>query len=231
MIPAAVIDALRPVTGELHATAAASGGGCINETVRVAGTDGRCWFLKLNRADFSDVFAAEAEGLEELRRANALRVPRVHACGVAGEHAYLLLDDLELTGQADSEVAAKLGEGLARQHRFTAERYGWHRDNHIGATPQPNGWCDDWITFFRDRRLKFQLELAVRNGYASVVQPDGERVLENIEPFFTGYTPMPSLLHGDLWGGNWGVTATGEPVIFDPAVYYGDREADLAMTR
>ncbi len=231
MLPATVIDALEPVTGKLAADVSAAGGGCINETLRIAGTDGRRWFLKLNRADFADVFAAEAEGLEELRRADAIRVPRVQACGVAGRNAYLLLDDLQMTGRSTPAVAAKLGEQLAALHRYTAGRFGWHRDNHIGATEQLNGWYDDWIEFFRERRLKYQLDLAMRNGYASVVQPDGERVLENMDRFFDGYTPVPSLLHGDLWGGNWGVTATGEPAIFDPAVYYGDREADLAMTR
>jgi fructosamine-3-kinase len=104
---------------------------------------------------------------------------------------------------------------LAKLHRVTGPRFGWHRDNHIGLSPQQNSWCDDWATFFWERRIRPQAE---RAG----LQIKRTKLLEN-------HKPQPSLLHGDLWSGNVGFTAEG-PVIFDPAVYYGDREADLAMT-
>jgi len=111
---------------------------------------------------------------------------------------------------------------LAALHRRQAARFGWARDNTIGATPQANGWCESWTMFWRERRLAPQLALAARNGYRIDVPPVW-RLLE-------GHEPAPSLLHGDLWSGNAGFLPDGAPVLFDPAVYYGDREADLAMT-
>ena len=111
-----------------------------------------------------------------------------------------------------------------------APRFGWPRDNTIGTTPQVNAWGDDWAEFFRDRRIAPQLALAARNGHGGALQRDGERLLAAIPALLAGHAPAPSLLHGDLWSGNAACLATGEPVIFDPAVYYGDREADLAMT-
>jgi protein-ribulosamine 3-kinase len=124
-----------------------------------------------------------------------------------------------------------LGERLALQHRRAATAFGWRRDNTIGRTPQLNGWSESWVTFLRERRLRYQLDLAARNGYSGRLQPQADALLERLHAFFTDYQPIPSLLHGDLWGGNWAVAEDGGPVIFDPAVYYGDREADLAMTR
>ena len=128
------------------------------------------------------------------------------------------------TGQA----AARLGEALAHQHLCLSAHYGWWCNNFIGATPQFNTSSDDWVKFFRDHRLGFQLQLAAENGFHGELQAQGTQFLEKLPTFFEGYIPKPSLLHGDLWSGNWGVLESGEPVIFDPAVYYGDREADLS---
>jgi fructosamine-3-kinase len=192
-------------------------------------TDAGPVFLKLAPERESDRLEGEADGLEALARAGALRVPRVLARGVAGGQAFLALEWLEL-GRATAAAERKLGRGLAALHRVTGQRFGWHRDNTIGATPQPNAPDDDWIAFFRERRLKFQLELAAQNGHGGALQKEGTALLERLDRYFEDYSPVPSLLHGDLWGGNWGVV-DGEPVVFDPAVHYGDRECDLAMTR
>ena len=124
---------------------------------------------------------------------------------------------------------AALGQRLAGLHRSSAERFGWHRDNTIGATPQSNRWTASWIEFWRTQRLGFQLELAARNGYGGSLQRRGEQLLAQLDALLA-HDPAPSLLHGDLWGGNAAATPAGEPVLFDPACYYGDREADLAMT-
>jgi fructosamine-3-kinase len=113
---------------------------------------------------------------------------------------------------------AALGQMLAKLHRQTGPRFGWHRDNWIGATPQVNGWRDDWSEFWQECRIRPQLELARKNGF-SLPEP----------PRLKNHQPQASLLHGDLWSGNAGFIEKG-PVIFDPAVYYGDREADIAMT-
>ena len=163
-----------------------------------------------------------------MQAAQALRVPQAVCHGVAAGQAYLVLEYLPLVSQGD---AALLGRQLAQQHRVTAPQFGWTRDNWIGATPQPNGWRDDWIDFWREQRLGFQLRLAAENGYGGALQRDGEILMSRLDALFDGHTPQPSLLHGDLWGGNHGFLAeSATPVVFDPAVYFGDRECDLAMS-
>ncbi|TAN49218.1 MAG: fructosamine kinase family protein, partial [Methylococcaceae bacterium] len=204
------------------------GGGCINDTWRLQGRESD-YFIKLNAANLADMFAAEAAGLEELAATDTVRVPRVVYHGVAGKQAFLVLEYLDLRaggGAADS----RLGEQLAALHRIRQPYFGWQRDNTIGSTPQPNGAATDWIAFWSEQRLGFQLRLAAKKGGGNRLQSQGERLLENLPALFTGYQPQPSLLHGDLWGGNYAVTSADQPVIFDPACYYGDREADLAMS-
>lgn len=201
-------------------------GGDISEAFTLA--DGtRAFFVKTQPASRLDLFEAEAAGLAELEVANAVRVPRVICHGVAAGQAYLVLESLSLQPHGD---AAQLGRQLAQQHRVSAARFGGARDNWIGATPQPNAWMDDWVEFWRARRLGFQLKLAAQNGYGGALQRDGEALMARLDDFFTSYRPQPSLLHGDLWGGNHGFLADGLPVIFDPAVYFGDRECDFAMS-
>jgi fructosamine-3-kinase len=210
----------------IRAVPAAVGGGCINEAVRVPG-EGRNFFVKLNAAAKTDMFAAEAEGLRALAATHTVCVPGPVCWGVAGDVAYLVLEYLEF-GRGGK--GAELGEQLAAMHRVTQAEFGWHRDNTIGSTPQINTPCADWIGFWRERRLGYQLRLAERNGWGGELQRLGERLLVDMDTLFETYHPRPALLHGDLWGGNHGFLADGRPVIFDPAVYFGDREADLAMT-
>jgi len=208
-------------------------GGSAHQYVRWASESGDA-FVKIAAADRLPEFEAEAEGVKALAAADALRVPAVLAVGEAGAHALLALEWLELSVAAENDGAlqAQLGERLAMQHRVTAPRYGWHRDNTIGATLQSNAWDDDWGRFFRERRLGVQLDLAAANGLDARVVERGRDLGARCGAFFSSHRPVPSLLHGDLWGGNWGVVAgVQEPVIFDPAVYYGDRETDIAMTR
>lgn len=187
-------------------------------------------FIKTVPVASKDRLAGEAAGLTALATAGALRVPRVRAQGIAVTEAFLALEWIDAAG-ASSNSERRLGEGLAALHRVTGDRFGWTRDNHIGPTPQANGWLPDWSAFWRERRLQPQLELAMHRGHGRVLRAPGERLLEALDALFGDHRPQPSLLHGDLWGGNWCATADGEPVIFDPAVYYGDRETDLAMTR
>jgi fructosamine-3-kinase len=202
------------------------GGGCINQAFVIEG-DGQRYFVKTNRAELIGMFEAEAQGLAELEAAQALRVPHPVATGETADEAFLVLEFLQLGSSGDP---AEMGRGLARQHRKTAEKFGWQRSNTIGSTLQHNPWTEDWIDFLRQHRVGFQLRLAAQNGYGGKLQTLGGKLLERLEDFFPGYVPQPSLLHGDLWGGNAAFTLSGEPVVFDPAVYYGDREADLAMT-
>jgi len=202
------------------------GGGCINQAMRV-GWGAQTYFVKLNTANQVDMFAAEAQGLQELAGSHTLRVPQPVCCGEDGQSAWLVMEHLELGGRRDPVA---LGSGLATMHRVTRDRFGWVRDNTIGSTPQVNTLTDDWIDFWREHRLQFQLALAARHGHGGRLQSQGEKLLDEFPRLFAGYSPPASLLHGDLWSGNHAYTHNGEPVIFDPAVYYGDREADLAMT-
>lgn len=191
-------------------------------------TDGAArFFAKIQPAARLAWFEAEADGLAQLAAAGAVRVPGVIWAGVIAGHACLVLEYLPL--QPHGDVAA-LGRQLAQQHRVSAAGYGGARDNWIGATPQANGWLDDWIDFWRCRRLGVQLALAAKNGYGGALQRDGAKLLERLDAFFDGYVPPPSLLHGDLWSGNHGFLADATPVLFDPAAYFGDRECDLAMS-
>ena len=157
------------------------------------------------------MFEAEADGLAELKKAGAVRVPEVYDVGADANGAYIEMERFKLDRGSQSDAAA-LGAGLAALHRHTTELYGWHRDNTIGPTPQHNPQSDDWIAFFRTHRLQFQLDLAAANGYAGELQDLGSRLAERLDDFFEGCKPQPSLLHGDLWSGNWGV-ADGVPVI------------------
>lgn len=203
------------------------GGGCINRAWRIHGRDGAQYFVKLNEARKLPMFVAESAGLTAIAATNALRVPRPIAHGAAGGQAFLVLEHLDLRRNGNARL---LGEQLAALHRNTAQNFGWRQDNMIGETPQRNGWSSGWIDFWREQRLGYQLELAARNGYTGKLQQMGLQLMEILPRFFDGYQPSPSLLHGDLWGGNHAYTADGAPVLFDPAPYYGDREADLAMT-
>ena len=204
------------------------GGGCINDGFRVSGS-GQSFFVKRNRANQRAMFEAEAEGLRTIRATGTVRVPQPLCTGEHSGQCWLVLEHLDLARGSDTSMAL-LGERLAALHRTTAERFGWDRDNTIGSTPQHNDWSADWSAFWRSRRLGLQLALAARNGYRGKLQRDGESLLNRLEALLLGHAPRASLLHGDLWGGNVAATADGEPVVFDPACYFGDREADLAMT-
>lgn len=206
----------------------AAGGGCINSTYTVRDND-RAFFVKLNSADLSDMFEAEAAGLNEMAASNSIHVPAVICCGVSGNQAFLVLEQLELAS-GNTQSHDQLGQMLAQMHHCYSEQFGWYRDNTIGSTPQHNDQSSDWVSFWRNQRLGFQLTLAARNGHSGHLQQLGERLLPEIDCFFSDYQPQASLLHGDLWSGNYTFVNDGSPVIFDPAVYYGDREADLAMT-
>ena len=208
--------------------ARAVGGGCINSTYALEG-DGARYFVKLNDAAQLDMFAAEAQGLRELARARAVRVPEPVCWGTSDSQAYLVMEHIAFGG-GTTRTAEALGRQLAALHRVTRPQHGWDRDNTIGSTPQINTPSHDWIAFWVERRLGYQLELAARNGYGGRLQQRGEQLRARLPQLLEGHTPAASLLHGDLWSGNYAADESDAPVIFDPAVYYGDREAELAMT-
>ena len=213
-------------------SAAPVSGGCIHTALRLEGEDAggpTRHFAKIADPGGAPMLVAEADGLDALRQAGALRVPGVIAGGEDGEHAWLVLEWLDLA-PLDPASGAKLGVALAAQHRLPQVRFGWEKDNFIGSSVQQNGWSEDWLAFWREKRIHAQLRLAMQRRYPSKMIDRGERLLADCAAFFRTHAPTPSLLHGDLWGGNASALAGGTPVVFDPAVYCGDREADLAMT-
>ncbi|MCF6336443.1 MAG: fructosamine kinase family protein [Gammaproteobacteria bacterium] len=212
-------DTVRPV-----------GGGCINAAYALTGHQNghpQPFFIKTNTADSLSMFEAEAEGLHALINSHSLRVPTPICSGIAGEDAYLVMEHITLQSTGDD---AQLGSRLAAMHQTRCPQFGWHRHNSIGSTPQLNHETDNWVTFWVKQRLGTQLTLASQNGAKRSLLSQGEKLQTTLAAFFTDYQPVPSLLHGDLWSGNAAFDTQGQPVIFDPAVYYGDRETDLAMT-
>lgn len=204
------------------------GGGCINTAYQLKTPESQ-FFIKVNSPNLADMFVAEAQGLQEMAELNAVRVPKVICYGTADGHSYLVLEYIPLSSMRGG-ANSKLGEQLAQLHQHPQLYFGWHMDNTIGSTPQINDRSTDWVKFWQQQRLGKQLEFAARNGFKGNLQKNGERLIDELPAFFTDYQPQASLLHGDLWSGNAAADEQGNPVIFDPACYYGDAETDLAMT-
>ncbi len=221
-----IVEHIFAVTGKALRLSNAQpiGGGCINEAYRLDG-DGGPYFAKLNRHDELEMLEAEADGLRDIAATGTIRVPHPICHGISGNRAYLVLEHIELGG-GSPQSETELGRSLAALHAVPQAGFGWRRDNTIGSTPQPNPASDNWVAFLREHRLGSQCRLAKRNGLSL----DGtDELLEQLDSFFTGYEPRPSLLHGDLWSGNIAFAPGGEPVIFDPATYCGDREAEFGL--
>ena len=204
------------------------GGGCINSAA-VIEDNGRSYFVKLNDAHLLLMFEAEADGLREIATSNSVRVPQPVCTGLSGQHVYLVLEHIAFA-PSDDQGPERLGQQLVLMHRTQQKTFGWRRDNTIGSTPQINTPATDWVAFWQHQRLEYQLRLAAAQGHRGDIQRKGERLLSDLALLFANYAPTPSLLHGDLWSGNVAYDTLAQPVIYDPAVYYGDREADIAMT-
>ena len=175
------------------------------------------------------MFEAEATGLQEIKNSHSLRVPTPICWGRNKTNSWLVLEYIEMDHITKNGSAA-LGIGLAEMHRISFEKFGWMQNNTIGSTPQINSFSFDWIQFWRKHRLGYQLQLAKTNGYTGRLLKQGEYLMAELEAFFPETPQVASLLHGDLWSGNYSYDLAGRPVLYDPAIYYGDRETDLAMT-
>ncbi|KAF8062042.1 protein-ribulosamine 3-kinase [Scenedesmus sp. PABB004] len=197
---------------------------------------GRQLFVKLAMGGRDDsMFQGEAQGLRAMHATKTVRVPEVYHVGPApnGRGSFIVMEALPLGGRVDQ---AEMGRQLARMHlaepadpEARAGRFGFCVDNTIGATPQPNGWMDSWVDFYRERRLRHQLQLLGDRRMSQL----GDKLLDNLEVFFEDIAGdiRPSVLHGDLWSGNIaGVGPGGAPAIFDPATYYGHHEAEFGMS-
>lgn len=207
------------------------GGGDINEAARVA-TQHQSYFVKWNAAPPPRFFEMEAHGLQLIQEAGHLRVPAVIAEGSLplSKTGFLVLEWIQ-TGAKTGDSAERLGRQLARQHLHRQPYYGLESKNYIGRLPQPNERHESWLEFYRTQRLGAQRDLAARNGHLPAHRARLlDWLMNSLDRWIDESVCQPSLLHGDLWGGNWMAAADGSPLVIDPAVYYGDREADLAMT-
>ncbi|MFK7735455.1 MAG: fructosamine kinase family protein [Pirellulaceae bacterium] len=207
-------------------------GGCISKAQRIELNDGREYFLKSNESDNAEtMFATEAAGLAALGAVNAIRVPHLIHQGRLADGSDILLLECIRSERPSQNFFQAFGERLAQLHRNgVSTQYGWQMENFIGASPQFNTWLDSWVEFFRVHRLEAQHRMLEQRGLAT---PDLtrrlERLSEKLGELLAVDDLQPSLLHGDLWNGNFLCSTNQEPVVFDPAVYYGHREAELSL--
>jgi protein-ribulosamine 3-kinase len=207
-------------------SASSLSGGCINNVSRLSTSEGD-FCIKYNQRDqFPEMFEGEAHGLELLKNAGTIRVPGVVCPGYGGTYSYLLLEFIN-PGRKSASFYSDFGRSLARLHRHTADYFGLDRDNYMGSLKQFNTKHSDWISFFVEERLERQISLA--HGSLSSSDISAFRRLYNRLGEIMPEEP-PALLHGDLWGGNYMVSPEGKACLIDPAVYYGHREIDIAMT-
>ena len=221
-----VAAAIRSQLGNLHSIKPVSGGS-INQCYQIK-TDTGLFFLKVNSADMPpDFFLAEAEGLKRIRKTGAIAVPDVIAHGKAGREIFLILDWINSAGRDNSQYL--LEQQLAKMYTHKAENFGLDHDNYIGSLGQKNQWNISWYEFFVTRRLEPQLKLAVDKNLISSPVKDG--IITMLTKLQTLFPPEPpSLVHGDLWSGNYIIDTLGTPFLIDPAVYFGNREMDIAMS-
>ncbi len=207
------------------------GGGCINQAEVLILNDGRRVFVKKNHHPPTGMFETELKGLQLLASASdGPRIPKVIACDNSNPAQFLILEYLESTSP-DGDYCSRFGQALAAMHRTTADTFGLDHDNFIGSTPQPNTPESCGLTFFRDHRLGYQQKLARKSGLLpKEVDHKLDQLRTNLGSLLDLKGEQPALVHGDLWSGNHFCGPDGEPTLFDPAVHFGLREADLAMT-
>ena len=200
-------------------------GGDINETYRLAMTD-KDYFIKINAREKLSMFEVEAKSLQILFASDSFRIPEVYEAGEFEEKSYLLMEFIP--SLIEGSHPENFAQSLAKMHQNTYEKYGLYFDNYIGSLPQYNKEKTDWTDFYIENRLQYQLNLAQQQG---IIPAEIIHQFDKLYNFLSGFliAEKPSLLHGDLWNGNYFYDTTGKAVVFDPAIYYGNREVDLAM--
>ncbi len=204
-------------------------GGCINNGGQLITNEG-AFFVKYNDARFPNMFEKEARGLQVLKEADAIRIPEVYGTGSTNNNIIFIILEWIETGSRQSHFWDAFGEQLAKMHMFSNATFGLDFDNYIGSLPQYNNQHDDWPTFFQEERIERQIAIGQENGKLN------DQIIKDIRGLYPKLKTIfpeesPALLHGDLWGGNFMVGPEGEPVLIDPAVYYGHREMELAFTQ
>ena len=230
MIPDSVQQQIQQSLGQKIESSQSVSGGSINRAAKVTLSDGKTCFLKWNTTADTRMFAVEEKGLELLKAADtSLRVPEVFATGKTENGTGFLLEEFISEGQSQPDSAEDFGKALAAMHQHHKDRYGLDHNNYIGKLPQSNSWHENWVDFFVEERMQPQLKMATDAGkLGSNTVAHFESMYKQLDSIFPD--EAPSLLHGDLWGGNYFFDESGKATIYDPAVYYGHREIELAFT-
>lgn len=226
-----ILNKIESVLSEKIVNSRPIGGGCINEAEVLRTEHGKKYVLKFGFSGGEAMFLKEANGLKELQKPDVLRIPKV----VIAENDFILLEMIE-HGTKGKTFWEDFGRGFARLHRYAGSFYGFYEDNFIGSTIQLNIPTEkektDWCEFYFNKRLLFQFRLAEKNGYTdSSFRSAFTKIEKRISEIISSKNKTASLLHGDLWSGNFIIDENGNACLIDPAVYYGNREADLAMTK
>ncbi|KAH6789506.1 Protein kinase superfamily protein [Perilla frutescens var. frutescens] len=206
------------------------GGGCINRAYRYE-TDAGSFFVKTNRSIGPSMFEGEVLGLSAMYETRTIRVPQPFKFGpLPSGGSFIIMEFIEFGASRGNQAA--LGRKLAEMHKAgrSTKGFGFDVDNTIGSTPQMNTWTSDWIEFYGVHRLGYQLKLARQQFGDSLIYERGQRLIKNMASLFNGAVLEPCLLHGDLWSGNISYDKNGEPLILDPACYYGHNEAEFGMS-
>lgn len=206
-------------------------GGCINQSFKLVDNRGNSYFLKLNSSHPISILKTEFDALSEMHKlymeGSGIRVPRPIWHGTILERECLVLEYLPMSSSASTGPWKQLGRNLARFHQNPGPAFGWHVDNFIGASPQKNSLSENWIEFWLEYRIGYQLSMAQSRGYAI---PEIDGICGLLAELLDGHESKPAWIHGDLWYGNIGfLESTMEPIIFDPACYWGDREAEFGI--
>ena len=212
----------RPFTIKSRASVA---GGDINQAVKIVG-DRVSYFVKLNHDSNRAMFVQESVGLSALRETNSFVVPQVITAGTFNDTDYLILEYIEMKKHGDMKLFAK---ALASLHLSTVSHFGFSSNNYIGRTSQINTLEKNWGRFFTEHRIAVQLGLLTKKDVSNSLTIKGKELIKKLPSYFSNHKPKPSLVHGDLWQGNYAFDQGGNPTIFDPACYYADHEVDLAM--
>ncbi len=201
-------------------------GGDISESYMISDGEQR-YFVKVNERSFLSRFTLEAEGIAALKQSDVLFLPEVVHVGYSKDHSFLILNYIPCKPIESSKASYRFGLQLAKHHNWGDQReFGFDSDNFIGATLQPNSWHKNWARFFSEQRIGWQLQLLREKG---IEFGDSDMIVDVIYNRLASHHPTPSLLHGDLWGGNVSNTPVG-PMLYDSAPYWGDSECDIAMT-
>lgn len=201
-------------------------GGCISSVLKIELEDGSLCLLKYNEHISSEMFIKEENGLNELQKAKAINIPSVIYASTN-----LIIMEYIINSKPNKDFFEDFGRRFANLHKYTSDKFGFYEDNYIGSTIQLNSFKSNWLEFYYENRLLFQFRLAEKNGY---VVESTRKLFNKLEKQLSNIVyndDPPCLLHGDLWSGNYITAQDGYVCLIDPAVYYGNREADLAMTK